>query len=218
MRIFFTYLYMEIKKSFKILQKTILFSLIAIVLLFIGIILIQNELQDKQSLELLDVAVIIPEEENLLKMGAQYLSSIDSIESICNFIYIDEENAMEKLQNNEVQAVIVFPVNFYEDVYDGVNTPATVYFPKESALNVQLFSELLSDGISMLQISEAGVYSVLDITKEDRPSMKRNKIGDFVADKYINTILSRGKVFDTYVFSPYGKVDYTEYYYVAFIL
>lgn len=218
MRIFLTYLYIEIKKSFKIMQKTILFSIIGIVLLFVGIILIENKLQDKQNLELIDVAVIIPEEEGILKMGAQYLSSMDSIESICNFVYLDEESALDKLQNNEVQAVIVFPDNFYEDVYHGVNTPAVVYFPEESALNVQLFSELISDGISMLQISEAGVYSVLDVTREDRPAMKRSKIGDFVADKYIGSILGRGKVFDTYVSSPYGKIDYTQYYYASFIL
>ena len=209
---------MEIKKSFKIMQKTFLFSVIGIVLLFVGIILIENKLQDKQNLELIDVAVIIPEEEGLLKMGAQYLSSMDSIESICNFVYLDEESALEKLQNHEVQAVIVFPVNFYEDVYHGVNTPAVVYFSEESALNVQLFSELISDGISMFQISEAGVYSVLDVTREDRPSMKRSKIGDFVADKYISSILGRGKIFDTYVSSPYGKIDYTQYYYASFVL
>ena len=218
MKIFFTYLYMELKKSFRILRKTVLFSFVGIVLLFVGIIVMESGLREKQSLELIDVAIIIPEEENLIQMGAQYLSSMDSIESICNFIYTDENSALEKLQNNEVQAVIVFPENFYEDVYHGVNTPAVVYFSKESDLNVQLFSELISDGITMLQISEAGVYSVLDVTKEDRPAMKRSKIGDYVADKYIAAILGRGKIFDTYVTSPYGKVDYSEYYYAAFLL
>ena len=215
MRIFFTYLYMELKKSFRILRKTVLFSFMGIVLLFMGIILIESGLRDKESLELIDVAIVIPEEESLLKMGAQYLASMDSIESICDFIYTDEKNAMEKLEKNEIQAVIVFPENFYEDVYHGVNTPADVYFSEDSDLNVQLFSELVSDGISMLQISEAGVYSVLDVTREDRPAMKRSKIGDFVADKYISSILSRGKIFDTYVTSAYGKIDYTEYYYAS---
>lgn len=218
MKIFFTYLYMELKKSFRILRKTVLFSVMGIVLLFLSIIMIESGLRDKQSLELIDVAIIIPEEESLIKMGAQYLSSMDSIESICNFIYTDEKSALEKLQDNEVQAVIVFPANFYDDVYHGVNTPAEVYFSKESDLNVQLFSELISDGVSILQISEAGVYSVLDVTKEDRPAMKRSKIGDFVADKYISSILGRDKIFDKYITSPYGKVDYTEYYYAAFIL
>ena len=209
---------MELKKSFRILRKTVLFSFMGIVLLFMGIILMESGLRDKESLELIDVAIVIPEEESLLKMGAQYLASMDSIESICDFIYTDEKNAMEKLEKNEIQAVIVFPENFYEDVYHGVNTPADVYFSEDSDLNVQLFSELVSDGISMLQISEAGVYSVLDVTREDRPAMKRSKIGDFVADKYISSILSRGKIFDTYVTSAYGKIDYTEYYYASFIL
>ncbi len=218
MRIFLTYLYMELKKSFVILQKTILFSAIGILLLLFGILFLESRFQDKTVLEPVEIAVVIPKEESLIRLGAQYLSSMDSLESICNFNYMDEGIALEKLKNNEVQAALVFPENFYEDVYYGVNTPAVIYFSEQSNLNVELFRELLTDGVSMLQISEAGVYSVLKVTKTDRPIMKRSKIGDFVADKYISALLGRGRVFDTYITSPYGKVNSTQYYYGVFVL
>lgn len=218
MRIFFRYLCMELKKSFVILQKTIIFSIIGILLLLFGIIFLESRFQDKTVLEPVEIAVVIPKEESLIRLGAQYLSSMDSLESICNFNYMEEDIALEKLENNEVQAVIVFPENFYEDVYSGVNTPAVIYFSENTTLNVDLFRELLTDGVSMLQISEAGVYSVLKVTKTDRPEMKRSKIGDFVADKYIKALLDRGRVFDTYISSPYGKVNSTQYYYGVFML
>lgn len=218
MKIFFRYLYLELKKSFVILQKTIIFSIIGILLLLFGIIFLESRFQDSNVLETVEIAVVIPEEESLIRLGAQYLSSIDSLESICNFNYMEEDIALEKLEDEEVQAVIVFPENFYEDVYSGVNTPAVIYFSEKNNLNVDLFRELLTDGVSMLQISEAGVYSVLDVTKTDRPSMKRSKIGDYVAEKYIKVLLDRGRVFETYVSSPYGKVNATQYYYSVFVL
>lgn len=218
MRIFLKYLYMELKKSFVVLQKTVIFSAVGIILLLAGIWFAESRLQNNTVLEPVEIAVVIPKEESLIRLGAQYLSSMDSLESICNFNYMDEQIALEKLKNNDVQAVVVFPENFYEDVYHGKNTPAVVYFSEQSDLNIELFRELLADGVSMLQISEAGVYSVLEVTKTDRPQMKRSKIGDFVADKYIKALLSRGRVFDTYVSSPYGKVNSMQFYFSVFIL
>ena len=152
MKIFFTYLYLEFKKSFIILRKTVLFSIIGILLLLFAIMFIESRLQDKSVLEPVEIAVVIPKEERLVTVGAQYLSSIDSLESVCNFNYMDESSALDKLQKNEVQAVIVFPENFYEDVYHGVNTPAVIYFPENTDLNVDMFRELLNDGVTMLQI------------------------------------------------------------------
>ena len=70
----------------------------------------------------------------------------------------------------------------------------------------------------MLQIAEAGVYATLDVTKLDPPEMKRGEIGNYVAQQYIEGVLGRGLVFDKTVSSPYGVVNFEQYYIAVFLL
>lgn len=218
MRIFLVYLCMEFKRSIKVLQKTILVTIAGILLLLAGIAIINFQQQRSQTLELVEVGVVIPEDEWQTKMVAQFISAMDSAQSICHFNYLDEEQAFEQLRENLVQAVIVFPEGFYEDVDQGQNTPATIYFSEEADLNVSLFGELLTDGVAMLQSAEAGVYAILDVTKIDPPAMKRGEIGNFVAQQYIEAVLGRGQLFEKTISSPYGVVDFQQYYFAVFLL
>lgn len=218
MRMFLVYLCMEFKRSIKVLQKTILISIAGILLLVAGIAIINLGQQKSQALELVEVGVVIPEEEWQTRMVAQFISAMDSAESVCHFNYLDEEQAFEQLRQNHVQAVMVFPESFYEDVDQGINTPVTIYFAEEADLNVSIFRELLTDGVVMLQIAEAGVYATLDVTKLDPPDMKRGEIGNFVAQQYIEAVLGRGLVFDKTVSSPYGVVNFEQYYIAVFLL
>lgn len=218
MRMFFVYLCMEFKRSIKVLRKTILISIAGILLLLAGITIINLSQQRSQTLELVEVGVVIPEEEWQTRMVAQFISAMDSAQSICHFNYLDEEQAFEQLRENLVQAVIVFPESFYEDVDQGRNTPATIFFSEESNLNVSIFHELLTDGVAMLQIAEAGVYATLDVTKMDPPEMKRGEIGNYVAQQYIEEVLGRGQSFEKTIISPYGVVNFQQYYFAVFLL
>lgn len=218
MRMFLVYLCMEFKRSVKVLRKTVLISIAGILLLLAGIAIINLGQQRSQTLELVEVGVVIPEEEWQTRMAAQFVSAMDSAESICHFNYMDEEQAFEQLKENKVQAVIIFPESFYEDVDQGRNTPATIYFTKDGKLNVSIFRELLTDGVTMLQIAEAGVYAVLDVTKLDPPEMKRSEIGNYVAQQYIEAVLGRGQSFEKNITSPYGVVDFGQYYCGVFLL
>ncbi|MBR2046867.1 MAG: ABC transporter permease [Agathobacter sp.] len=212
------YFVLKLKSCIKAFGKSAAGLFFVIVLLIVGVLGISFGFQNEQILQKVKVAMVIPESETLINKGVQFLSAMDSIESICEFYYMEEEDAKEALEDGDLQVVIILPVNFYEDVYSGDNTPAEILMAEGKQTNYQVFEELLTTGVSYLQISEAGVYAVLDGAKGESTLMGRTKIGDFVAQKYITTLFDRMDVYEEKTVSSFGIVDFGEYALIMLLL
>lgn len=213
--VFGRYFWLELKRGWKVFLKSIGSLIGILILIVLGVSACNYVLQQTQSMKTVAVGVVIPKEESQAKMIAQYISSMDSVQSISDFCYLDYPTAMEKLQNGELQAVLTLPANFYEDIYVGENTPATIYWSADMPLNLGMFQELLLDGVSLVQISEAGVYASLDAARFQKTQVDQRDIGDFIVTMYIETILNRDDIFDKYMKSPLGEMSTNQYYVVA---
>lgn len=187
-----------------------------VILVAVGVSACSYMLLQTQLFHFIDVGVVIPEEEKITKLIAQYIWSMDSVQSVCNFKYLEQDEAIEKLQTNEVQAVIELPENFYEDIDTGENTPATIYLPEDASFNVEVFQELFLDGVSMVQISEAGVYASLDTARYKETKIKQGDIGNFIIAMYIESTLNRDDIYDLYTESPFGQMNLYQYYVTSF--
>ena len=218
MNTFFEYLRIEFKKSIKVFQKSLVSILLVLFVLTIGVASISYTLLQNQVFQLVKVAVVIPDSEEQSKLVLQFLSSMDSVKSICEFEYVEEETAFEMLEDGEAQAIILLPENFYEDIYYGENTPAMIYFPKEKDVNQRLFEKLLTSGMALLQISEAGVYSTQYLAYEQQLEVNRGELGEYIALKYAKTVLNRSAIYEAQVLSPLGGVDVVQYYFTALML
>jgi len=218
MNTFFEYLRIELKKSIKVFQKSLVSILLVLMTLTIGVAVFSYTLLQSQVFQLARVAVVIPESEDESKLVLQFLSGMDSVKSICEFDYMDEAEAFSRLKTGEVQAIISLPENFYEDVYYGENTPATIYVPKEKNISQKLFQELLTSGMLLLQVSEAGVYSSQYLAYEQQLEMDRGELGEYIALEYAKEILGRNGLYEAQVLSPLGGVDFVQYYFSAVML
>lgn len=187
-----------------------------VLLIAAGVSVCSYMLLQTQLFRYIDVGVVIPEEEKLTKQIAQYISTMDSVQSICNFKYLTFDKVMEELESDEVQAVIALPENFYKDMDTGENTPATIYLPEDAPLNVKVFQELFLDGVSMVQISEAGTYAAIDTARQKEIQIKKGDVGDFIVTMYIESILEREDIFESYTESPLGQMNVYQYYVAAF--
>lgn len=218
MNIFWTYFQLEWKKSVRVLGKSLLGLLLLVFVLAAGVAAISVFFLRSQAFTKVQVAVVIPEKETLVKQAADFASALESVESICQLHYLSEEEAWKGLKTGEIQAVIQIPDNFYEDVYRGVNTPAVLYLPEEAELNTRIFCELLSRAVSMLQHSEAGVYAALAVEKKQEAKMDRPVMGDFLAKEYALEILRRDKIFKETIMSATGELELKEYYLITALL
>ena len=154
MKLFCTYFKLEFKKSIKVLKKSVLSMALMLVVLGLGVAAVSTVLLQSQVFQIVNVALVVPEGEKMTRMAVRFIEGMDSVKSVCKFEYMEKDAAIKAMQEGTVQAVIDLPENFYEDVDSGINTPANIYVPKESALHVELFKELLSDGVSILQTAE----------------------------------------------------------------
>lgn len=208
-------MWLELKRSFRVLKKTMLNFILITILLAAAITVVSYTIMQSQIFSRIEVGVVVPDQDAATQTVVQFVSAMKSVKTVCDFRYMDEETAMAEMENGNLQAVILLPVNFYEDVDSGMNTPAQIFIPKNSALNVRVFQELLKDGISLLQTTEAGVYATYELMREEEHVMEAADMGDYLAEQYIVEGLSRQRLFEEQVISPFGKMESAQFYYLS---
>lgn len=218
MRTALVYLQLEYKKSMKILGRSVIGMLLSILLIIGGVIAVSFTVMQSQVFSKVTVAVAIPKEEQDTKMVTQFVSAMNSVRSVCDFIYMDSDTALQKVRAGECEAAIVFPETFYDGVNNGENVPARIYYGNGTEPNVRIFDELLTDGVSLLQIAQAGVYTMLAQEKLENTQMTRGEIGDQVSYRYIREALVRSDLFEVKAYSPMGEVSLYQYYFSSLVL
>lgn len=218
MNAFLTLLRIQYKKCFVTLTKSLSGLLVALLLLAGGVAAISYTVMQSQTFAKIKVAVSISDGEKKTRQIAQFVSAMKSVQSICVFEYVDEENALAELESGEVQAAIVIPESFYEDINSGVNTPAIVYLPENPSLNIQIFAELVADGVKMLQTGEAVTYANILEVREYGAVYDSGKVANMLATCYMQAILSRGSLFEQEIYSSTQEMDLYQFYFCTFTL
>lgn len=215
MGMFGAYLLIEFKRTWKVLRKSA--GSLFLLLLLVGCVtfLLSRVMYHSQIFQKARIGISIPEEETISRLATQYISSMDSLESVCEFRYLREDLAVEQLKNGELQAVIILPEGFFYDVQTGINPPAQIYFSKEISFHTSVFEELLTSGVSFLQIAESGVYAALSTASCYGARMSMEDIGNTLAYLFADQMLSREDMFQSRIESPFGTVSVAVYYYIA---
>lgn len=215
MRTFLTYFILEYKKSIKVLLKSFGSTLMMLLLVIGGTWAVSHFVFQSHIFQPVKVGMVIDENDEKVKMITKIVSAMESVKSICEFVYVDEDQAKKLLAEEELSAAIILPEDFYEDVDSGYNTPVTVYVSGKVSLNQMVFRELLTDGVSLLRTSEAGVYSVLSVAREYPAELSQRKIGDVISEIYIEEAFYRGRIFASEVYSALGEMDLYQYYFTS---
>lgn len=109
-------------------------------------------LYGETSLKKIEVGVVLPEDDALSEKITKMTASLDSVESLCDFSYLEHDEAFQKMKSGELQAVFEVPSGMARGILDGTNQPATIWFPDESGLEGAVFRELAESGSSMLAL------------------------------------------------------------------
>ncbi len=215
MKTWIAFFIVECKRTWKTLLKSI-GSFCACLLLTAALVAAFSAfMQNSQVFQKVNIGIAIPEDESVSRLATQYIASMDSVRSVCNFYYLDEQEAVEQLKQGNLQAIVVLPEGFYHDVQVGINPPAQIYFPKDAAQNTQIFEELVTAGVSFLQTAEAGVYAALDTASYYGIELQGAGLGDTIAYLFANQMLKRDSIYSAKMLSPLGNLSVVEYYYTA---
>ena len=215
MKTWIAFFIVECKRTGKTLLKSIGSFCACLLLTAVLVAAFSEIMQNAQVFQKVNIGIAIPEGESISRLATQYISSMDSVRSVCDFYYLDEQEAVEQLKQGTLQAVVVLPEGFYHDVQVGINPPAQIYFPKDAAQNTQVFEELVTAGVSFLQTAEAGVYATLDTASYYGIELQGAGLGDTIAYLFVNQMLKRDSIYSARMLSSMGNLSVAEYYYAA---
>ena len=215
MKTWIAFFIVECKRTGKTLLKSIGSYCACLLLTAVLVAAFSAIMQNAQVFQKVNIGIAIPEGESISRLATQYISSMDSVRSVCDFYYLDEQESVEQLKQGTLQAVVVLPEGFYHDVQVGINPPAQIYFPKDAAQNTQVFEELVTAGVSFLQTAEAGVYAALDTASYYGVELQGAGLGDTIAYLFAHQMLKRDSVYSARMLSTMGNLSVAEYYYAA---
>lgn len=215
MRTFLELLKLELKRMIKSIPHFLAGAIVLVLLAGTIAFSATKLLYEDKVVGKIAVGVVLPQDDKLASMALSMISSLDSVGSLCEFQYVDEKHGTELLKKGDIFALMKVPENLVQGIINGTNIPVTIIFPEHAGLEASVFKELTEAGASLLQTSQAGIYSVDEyLTLYKRES----SIGQ--AEKDLNNLflkyaISRENLFGVKKVSASGDVSITVFYGVA---
>ena len=215
MKMVANYFLFEGKRCLYVWKKSIV-SLACVILAVVALVIAVYQVMLSNTIfPKIDVGVVVEEDDTRMELVLSYISAMESVEKICDFHFVTKEQGESMLLEDKLQVVMILPATLYEDLNSLENATATLLLPPEKELGNQMFEQILSSGVGLLHVAEAGVKASLEVSKGEELLMKRGKIGNFLAKRYAMQALDRMEAFEDSVISPMGQMSMSQYYFLA---
>ena len=84
---------------------------------------------------------------------------MESVESICDFQYVTEEEGEKGLKDGSLAALLIVPENFVTGIIDGTNQPIETVLREPLSLESLALKEITSAGARTLSTAQAAIYA-----------------------------------------------------------
>ena len=140
------------------------------------------------------------------------VSSLESVSSLCEFVYLDEEEGRRQMEKGAIYALMLIPDQLLEGIMNGTNDPVTIVFPEQAGLEASIFRELTDAGTEILKTAQAAVYSTDELLGDMGRTGQIPQAESDLNQMYLKYALSRSVYFKTEQVSASGDVT-TEVFY-----
>lgn len=218
MRVYVIYLILSGKRLLRQFPYILAGAAVMVLLVGMAAFSASKVLYGEKSLKKIEAGVVLPEEDELSEKVTKMLTSMDSVECLCEFVYLERAEAVREMSRGELQAVLEVPSGMADGILDGSNQPAIVWLPEESGLEEAAFRELTEAGSSMLGTSQAAIYAADEYLKEEGEAEQIS-----LAEKDLNRIflkyaLNRESLFRRKTVSAAGAVSIPVFYGISGIV
>ena len=148
------------KKGLLLLPRFVIAILCTTAVLFGVVYVFATYMQEDQVLPKAKVALVTAPGDFVTRLGANAITGMNSVQQVCDIQFMDKKEAEESMQTGKIDAAIYLTEDIYSDISSGENTPVRVQVSSRSFAGLDLFEDLLGDGMTMLQTGEAMVYSL----------------------------------------------------------
>lgn len=213
------YLKLELKRACKKLPHMAAGAIVLMAMLGTIAFAASRLLYGDATLKRVTVGVVLPEEDRIAKQLVRMLGTYDSVRSVCEFSYMDGDEAGRQLQSGEIFGILTVPEGMVQGIMDGTNIPVTITLPQGNALENRVFKELTGAGARTLGSAQAGIYAgdqlLVNCDLAEGISMLEADLNRI----YLAYSLPRADLFERQRVSATGDVDTLQFYGIsAFVL
>lgn len=165
-----------------------------------------NFLYDGSALSRIRIGVVLPDEDELAEKVMALVGEMDSVESVCDLIYVDEEEGRNRTAEGQLDALLVIPSEMIEGIINGTNTPALVVFPKSRGLEAAAFRELADSGARILGTAQAAIYAADNFCVNYGMESRIYEVNAALNRIFLSYSLPRREYFKDYQVSATGMV------------
>lgn len=161
MKLFFQYVYLEMKRMFLSFPR-ILFGSMFLLILLTGIFAFcqQNSMQERKN-NTIHIGIVAQEDEPFIDWMVSAVSNMKNMADSCHFERIDEQTAKQKLASGEIAIAFFIPQNYVASIINGENKHLSIRMGNGQTTIISfLFKQLSEAASSFILNSEAGIYSM----------------------------------------------------------
>lgn len=209
------YFYLVIRKCALHMKRRLLRTGAALLVLSLLLGVSFAMIRDNREQSIIQVALVIPEQQTELSSLAKLLQHMESVRGILGFVYPRQDEIEALFESDEIQAAIIFAEDFYQDVNSGVNTPICIQIDGR-AQGINLFQELLSDMVVLVDMTEAASYAMIDVYCRQDAAMSMDNMEELILNDNVELLLQAREKISLQIVSPTGEVGLVQYYVAIF--
>lgn len=164
------------------------------------------------SVPMFKLGVVMYDSSTLAGTVTDRITNMSQISDTVGFIFIDEENAMNMLEQGKIMAVLIIPEDTVDGILHGKNKPMQVVFPENSGFEAILLKEVADAAATLLSSAQAGIYSIYDFYDEHDATTHKKDAVNRMNLKYINFTATGMNMFDREEVSATGQIPLMTYY------
>ena len=211
MKQFFTYLALQCKRALRFLP--FITSLTLLTCLGIGLIggaAIQSD-NNAESNQKLSVAIVGDTDGDYARFGLNAIKAFDSSRFTVELLELEEKEAREKLDRNEIIAYVVIPENFIDRAIRG-DVQSVTYVSSGHAVGIaNVFKQEISTLIARIVLdSQKGTYGLQGLLRSHHISGIGTHV-NAISIRYFSTILNRNMIIQEEVIGVSDSLSFAGY-------
>lgn len=214
MRAHWNILRLEFKRAMKRLPHMAAGAAVLMAMLGIIAFAASRILYGETVLGRISVGVVLPKEDTMAQMAVRMLGSLDSVDSLCDFVFMEEEEAEEAFETGQVMGIMQVPEGMVEGIMDGSNPPVSILLAA-GGLESVVFRELTLAGARTLGAAQAGIYAGNQLLKAAGWQEQIPKLEEDLNKIYLSYSLPRANYFRRELVQASGDVDSLPFYGVS---
>lgn len=171
-------------------------------------------LNGEATLGRISVGVVLPEEDTMAEMAVRMLGSLDSVSSLCDFAFMDEEEARGAFREGRVMGIMQVPEGMVEGIMNGSNPPVSVLL-SAGGLESAVFKELTLAGARILGAAQAGIYAGDQLLHASGLEEKIPELEAELNQRYLAYSLPRANYFQRELVQASGDVNSLQFYVIS---